>query len=134
MTLQIKVKKKIFFAEQESVFNNAEVLIKERGEIINQFTKRQYNFKGVRNFLMHLKRLEKVHLKKGESFFELIKVSKDKLDSIKLKISRNKHLSTTIDKERYTLSDVNDLINKKNSKIISGDEVINRYNGIVKKG
>ena len=113
MTLQIKVKKKIFFAEQESVLNNAEVLIKERGKIINQFTKRQYNFKGVRNFLMHLKRLEKVHLKKGESFFELIKVSKDKLDSIKLKISRNKHLSTTIDKERYTLSDVNDLINKK---------------------
>ena len=116
MTLQIKVKKKIFFAEQESVLNNAEVLIKERGKIINQFTKRQYNFKGVRNFLMHLKRLEKVHLKKGESFFELIKVSKDKLDSIKLKISRNKHLSTTIDKERYTLSDVNDLINKKNQQ------------------
>ena len=116
MTLQIKVKKKIFFAEQESVLNNAEVLIKERGKIINQFTKRQYNFKGVRNFLMHLKRLGKVHLKKGESFFELIKVSKDKLDSIKLKISRNKHLSTTIDKERYTLSDVNDLINKKNQQ------------------
>ena len=50
MTLQIKVKKKIFFAEQESVLNNAEVLIKERGKIINQFTKRQYNFKGVRIF------------------------------------------------------------------------------------
>ena len=119
MTLQIKVKKKIFFAEQESVLNNAEVLIKERRKIINQFTKRQYNFKGVRNFFMHLKRLEKVHLKKGESFFELIKVSKDKLDSIKLKISRNKHISTTIDKERYTLSDVNDLINKKKQAKLS---------------
>ena len=58
-------------------------------------------------------------------------MSKDKLDSIKLKAFRNKNLSTTIDKERYTLSDVNDLVNKIHSN--SNDEVINSYNDIAEK-
>ena len=58
-------------------------------------------------------------------------MSKDKLDSIKLKAFRNKNLSTTIDKERYMLSDVNDLVNKIHSN--SNDEVINSYNDIAEK-
>ena len=61
-------------------------------------------------------------------------MSKDNLDSIKFKILRNKNLSTTIHKERYTLSDVNDLVNKIISKSIRKDEAINSYNDIVKKG
>ena len=60
-------------------------------------------------------------------------MSKDKLDSIKLKIFGNKNLSTTIDKERYTQSDVNGLLNKISSKSISRDEAINSYNDIVEK-
>ena len=60
-------------------------------------------------------------------------MSKDKLDSIKLNIFRNKNLSTMIDKERYTLSDKNYLVNKIESKSISRDETINIYNDIVKK-
>ena len=60
-------------------------------------------------------------------------MSKDKLDGIKLNIFRNKNLSTTIDKERYTLSDKNYLVNKIESKSISRDETINIYNDIVKK-
>ena len=80
------------------------------------------------------KRIEKSTRKKAEeSVFEPIEVSKDKLDSIKLNIFRNKNLSTTIDKERYTLSDKNYLVNKIESKSISRDETINIYNGIVKK-
>ena len=47
-------------------------------------------------------------------------MSKHKPDSIKLKISRNKHLGTPIDKERYTLSDVSNLINKKTAKLSAG--------------
>ena len=60
-------------------------------------------------------------------------MSKDKIDSIKLKFSGNKILSTTIDKERYTLSDVNDLVNKIDNKSISTDKTIKSYNDIEKE-
>ena len=63
-----------------------------------------------------------------------IEVSKAKRDSIKLKIFRDKNLSTTIDKERYTLNNVIDLVNKIDSKSIGMDEAINSYNDIAKKG
>ena len=60
-------------------------------------------------------------------------MSKDKIDSVKLKFSGNKNLNTTIDEERYTLSDVNDLVNKIDSKSISTDKTINSYNDIEKE-
>ena len=89
----------------------------------------------MRNFLTHLKKLKKVHQKTPEdSFFGPIKVRKDKLDSMKLKISRNKNVSTTIDKERYTLSDVNDLVNKKTAKVSERMRLLIGSNDIVKKG
>ena len=69
-----------------------------------------------------------------KSFFEPTEVSKDKLNSIKIKILRNKKLTTTIDKTQYTLSDINDLVNKIDSKSISKDETINIYNDIAEKG
>ena len=61
-------------------------------------------------------------------------MSKDKLDNIKPKTFRNKNLSTMIGKERYTLSDVNDLVNKTESKSISRDGAINSYDNIAEKG
>ena len=61
-------------------------------------------------------------------------MSKDKLDSIKLQILRNKNLSTTIDKKQYTLSDINDLVNKIDKKIIKRNKAINIYNDISEKG
>ena len=60
-------------------------------------------------------------------------MSKDKVDSIKLETSKEKNLSTTIDKGKYKLSDVNDLVNKIENKSISRNEAINTYNDIVKK-
>ena len=109
------------------------MLLKKREEIINQFTKNNKISMGEK-FFETPKRIEKSTWKKAEeSVFEPIEVSKDKLDSIKLNIFRNKNLSTTIDKERYTLSDKNYLVNKIESKSISRDETINIYNDIVKK-
>ena len=58
-------------------------------------------------------------------------MSKDKFDGIKLKISKNKNLSTTTIKETYRLSDVNYLVNKIESKSISRDEATYSYNNIV---
>ena len=109
------------------------MLLKKREEIINQFTKNSIISTGEK-FFEAPKRIEKSKPKKAEeSVFELIEVSKDKLDSIKLNIFRNKNLSTTIDKERYTPSDKNYLVKKIESKSISRDETINIYNDIVKK-
>ena len=94
------------------------MLLIQRGEIFDQFAKS--------NIIYTPEKTKK-------SFFETIEVSKDKLDSIKLKIFRNKNLSTTIDKERYTLTDVIDLVNKIDSKSIRMDEAINSYNNIATK-
>ena len=52
---------------------------------------------------------------------------------MKLKISRNKNVSTTIDKERYTWSDVNDLVNKKTAKVSERMRLLIGSNDFVKK-
>ena len=41
-----------------------------------------------------------------------MEVSEDRFNFIKLKIDKNKSLSTMIDKKFYTLNDVNELVNK----------------------
>ena len=61
-------------------------------------------------------------------------MSKDKLDCIKLKILRNKKLSTTIEKKQYTLSDINDLVNKIEKKTITRNKATIIYNDIAEKG
>ena len=131
---QSEEQKKVIFAEQESVLNNAKMLLEKRGEIIDPFTKNNIISRGEKVFDAPKKILKSTPKKTEESVFEPIEVSKDKLDSIKLKVFRNKKLVTSIDKERYTLSDVNDLVNKIERKSISRDGAINSSNNIVKKG
>ena len=46
-----------------------------------------------------------------------MEVSEDRFNFIKLKIDKNKSLSTMIDKKIYTLNDVNELVNKIVKKI-----------------
>ena len=41
-----------------------------------------------------------------------MEVSEDRFNFIKLKIDKNKSLSTMIDKKIYTLNDINELVNK----------------------
>ena len=77
ITDQSEEQKKKLFWKQASVLNNAEVLLIQRGEIIDQFTKSNIIYTPEKT----------------------IEVSKDKLDSIKLKIFRNKNLSSTITKK-----------------------------------
>ena len=111
-----------------------ELFLEKRTEIIEQFTKNNIISRGENFFGAPKKILKSTPKKPEDSAFERLKVSKDKLDNIKLKTFRNKNLSTTIGKERYALSDVNDLVNKIISKSIRKDEAINSYNDIVKKG
>ena len=64
----------------------------------------------------------------------MIEVSKDKLNSIKLTILGNKKLNITIDKNQYTISYINDFVNKIDSKRISRNDAINIYNDTAEKG
>ena len=107
------------------------MLLEKRNDITNQFGKNNIISKGEK-FFDAPKKIEKITPEK--SCFEPIEVSKDKLNRIKLKIFRNKKLTTAIDKTQYTLSDINDLVNKIGSKSISKDEAINIYNYIAEKG
>ena len=77
--------KKEIFAEQESVLNNAILLLEKRGEIIDQFTKNNITSRGVK-FFDAPEKYAKNPLPE-ESVFKPIEVSKDKRDSKKLKIS-----------------------------------------------
>ena len=60
-------------------------------------------------------------------------VSKDRFDFIKLKISKNKDLVTMINNKRYTLNDVNKLINKKDEQKIGKNNAIKEYDDLVNK-
>ena len=104
----MKNEKKKIFAKQESVLSNAEMLLIKRGELLDQFAKNNIISKDEK-FFDEPKNIEKSTPEK--SFFEQAEVSKDKLNSIELKILRNKKLTTTIDKKQYTMSDINDLVN-----------------------
>ena len=92
--------------------------------MISQFTKNNIISRGETSFDATKKIEKSTPRKTEESVFEPIEVSVDKLDNTKLKILRNKNLSTTISTRRYTLSDINDLVNKIDSKGISRDGAI----------
>ena len=61
-----------------------------------------------------------------------MQVSKDRFDFIKLKIKKNKKLTTMIDKS-YTLNDANELVNKIAEQKIDKDNAIKEYNNLVNK-
>ena len=60
ITDQSEEQEKKFFAEQESVLNNAKVLLEKRQEIISQFAKNNIISK-MRNLLTSLKRVKKAY-------------------------------------------------------------------------
>ena len=62
-----------------------------------------------------------------------VQVSEDRLNFIKLKINEKKDLATMIDNKRYTLNDVNELVNKIAKQKIDKNNVIKAYNNLVNK-
>ena len=60
-------------------------------------------------------------------------MSADRFKSVKLKINKNKDLSTTIDIKRYTLNDANELVNKIKLNKTGKNAVIKAYNNLVNK-
>ena len=60
-------------------------------------------------------------------------MSKDRFDFIKLQINTNKSLATMINNKRYTLNDVNKLINKIGKQKIGKNNAIKKYSDLVNK-
>ena len=116
ITDQNEEQKKKIFAEQENVLSNAEMLLKKRGELIDQFSKNNIISMGEKFYDAPKKSeesiSEKSEQKSDQSIPKWVEVSEERFDFIKLKINRNKDLATMIDNKRYTLNDANKLVNK----------------------
>ena len=128
------MKKNKFFAKQENVSSNAEMLLKKRGELINQFAKTNIISKNETFFDAPEKSeesiSEKSEQKSDQSFLKWVQVSKDRFN---LKVNMNKDLATVIDNKRYALNDANELVSKIAEQKIGKNNVIKAYNNLVDK-
>ena len=106
ITDQSEEEKKKIFAEQEYILSNTEMLLKKRGELIDQFSKNNIISKGEKYYYAPKKSEESISKKSEQKFdqsiLKQVQVSKDRLKFIKLKINTNKDLDTMINNKRYT--------------------------------
>ena len=134
---QSEEQKKKILAKQESLLNNAELLLEKRNNLIDQFTKNNVISMGDKFYDAPKKSeesiLEKLEEKSDQSIPKWVQVSEDRFNLMKLKINKNKKLSTTIDKKSYTLNDVNELVNKTAENKIDKNNAIKEYNNLVNK-
>ena len=97
ITDQSEEQKKKIFAKQENVLSNAEMLLKKRGELIEQFSKNNIISNNEKFYDVPKKTekdiLEKSEQKSDQSIPKWVQVSKDRFDFIKLKINKNKELA-----------------------------------------
>ena len=71
--------------------------------------------------------------KSDRSIPKWVQVSEDRFNFIKLKINEKKDLATMIGNKRYTLNDVNELVNKIAKQKIGKNNAIKAYNNLVDK-
>ena len=116
ITDQGEEEKKKISSKQENVLSNAEMLFIKTVELIEQFSKNNIISKNEKFYEARKKSEEnipeKLEQKSDQSIRKWVQVPKDRFDFIKLKINKNKKLTTTIDKKSYTLNGVNELVNK----------------------
>ena len=106
ITDKSKKQKKDIFSAQSSVLTNL-------SELVDQFSKGNIITKNEKFFDAPRKIKESVTEQKSDwSIPNWVKVSEERLNSIKQIINENKDLGTTINYKRYTLIDTNDLVNK----------------------
>ena len=137
---QSKEEKKTIFAEEENVSSNAEMLLKKRGELIDQFSKNNIISMGEKFYDAPKKSEESISEKSEESeqkydqsIPKQLLVSKDRFNFIKLKINTNNGLATMIDNKRYALNDASELVNKIAEQKIGKNNAIKAYNNLVNK-
>ena len=113
------------------------MLLKKRGELIVQFSKKYIISKNEKFYDAPKKGeksiSEKLEQKSDQSIPKWVQVPKDRFDFIKLKINTYENVATTIDNKRYTINDVNELINKIAEQKIRKNNAIEEYNNLVNK-
>ena len=113
------------------------MLLKKREELINQFLNKNIISKDEKFYDAPKKSekdiLEPSEQKSDQSIPKWVQVPKERFDFTKLKINKNKELSTTIDKNNYTLKDVNESVNKIAEKTIYKNNAIKEYDNLVNK-
>ena len=95
ITDQSEEQEKKFFAEQESVLNNAKVLLEKRQEIISQFAKNNIISK-MRNLLTSLKRVKKAYQRNQSKNLITQFLNGRKCQKINLILQRLKTVETKI--------------------------------------
>ena len=137
ITHQSEEQKKKIFSKEENVLNNAEMLLRKRGKLINQFLSNNIISKDEKFYDAPKKSeesiSEKSEQKSDQSIPKWVQVSKDRFDFINLKINANKSLATMIDNKRYTLNDANELVNKIAEQKIGKNNAIKGYSNLVDK-
>ena len=110
-------------------------MLEKRNNLIDQFTKNNVISMGDKFYDAPKKSeesiLEKLEQKSDQSIPKWVQVSEDRFNFMKLKINKNKKLSTTIDKKSHTLNDVNELVNKIAENKIDKNNAIKEYNNLV---
>ena len=137
ITDQSEEQKKKIFAKQENVLSDAEMLLKKRGELIDQFSKNDIISKIEKFYDTPKKSEESISDKSEQNSYQSIpkwvQVSKDRFDFTKFKIIKNKELANMINNKRYTLNDANKLVNKIAEQKIGKNNAIKEYNDLVNK-
>ena len=104
------------FAKQENVLSNAEILLKKRNDLLEQFSKNNIISMGEKIYDAPTRSEEstsgKLERKSDQSIPKWVQVSENRFNFIKLKINKNKKIGTTIDKNNHTLNNAYELINK----------------------
>ena len=112
------------------------MLLKKRGELINQFAKNNIISKNGTFFDAPKKSEESIsekEQKSDQSFLKWVQVSKDRFNFIKLKINMNKDLAAMIDNKRYILDYANELVIVIVEQKIGKNNAIKAYNNLVNK-
>ena len=113
------------------------MLLEKRNDLIGQFSKNNTISKDEKFYDAPKKSeesiSERLEQESDQSIPKWLQLSKERFDFIKLKINKNKDLDTMIGNKRYTINNVNELVNKIAETKISKNNAIKKYNNLISK-
>ena len=113
------------------------MLLEKRNDLIGQFSKNNTISKDEKFYDAPKKSeesiSERLEQESDQSIPKWLQLSKERFDFIKLKINKNKDLDTMIGNKRYTINNVNELVNKIAETKIGKNNAIKKYNNLISK-
>ena len=113
------------------------MLLEKRNDLIGQFSKNNTISKDEKFYDAPKKSeesiSERLEQESDQSIPKWLQLSKERFDFIQLKINKNKDLDTMIGNKRYTINNVNELVNKIAETKIGKNNAIKKYNNLISK-